>query len=111
MSETQTGEIAADHPTDPTTPGEAKKRRGRPAGKAADAKQETPQQRIDRLKSELRQAEQAKREFDAKRDSVVGQIVVSHALADPTYRRQLATLLRDKVDGKADLALLAELLG
>jgi hypothetical protein len=86
----------------------AKKTRGRPP-KSSPAP-ETPQQRIDRLKAELQQAEEAKKELERHRDSIVGKVVVTHALANPDYRRQLATLLRAEVKGKADLAALAELL-
>ncbi len=85
----------------------AKKTRGRPPKSSAP---ETPQQRIDRLKAELQQAEEAKKELERHRDSIVGKVVVTHALANPDYRRQLATLLRAEVKGKADLAALAELL-
>jgi hypothetical protein len=85
----------------------AKKTRGRPPKSSAP---ETPQQRIDRLKAELVKAEQAKKELEQQRDSIVGQVVVAHALANPDYRRQLSALLRKEITGKGDLAIIGELL-
>jgi hypothetical protein len=85
---------------------QAKNPRGRPKAAAP----ETPQQRIDRLKAELQQAEEAKKLIEQQRDSIVGKIVVAHAAANADYRRQLATLLRAEVKGKADIAIIAELL-
>jgi hypothetical protein len=84
---------------------EAKNPRGRP--KVAP---ETSQQRIDRLKAELEQAEEAKKLIEQQRDSIVGKAVVTHALAHADYRHTLATLLRAEVKNKADLAAIAELL-
>ena len=110
MTDNQAGDIAPAVPSpDQATP--AKRRRGRPAGKIPDKKSETPQQRIDRLKAELLAAEQAKRELEARRDSIVGRAVVAHALADANYRKQLAEMLRREVTSKGDLAMLGELLG
>lgn len=83
-----------------------RKSRGRPAKPTP----ETPQQRIDRLKAELQQAEDAKRALEARRDVIVGKAVVAHALANPDFRSQLVGILRAEVKGKADLAALAELL-
>lgn len=88
-----------------TTP-VAKKSRGRPKAVAP----ETPQQRIDRLQVELAQAHEAKKIAEQQRDSIVGKVVVAHALANPDYRKQLAELLRREVTGKGDLAVIAELL-
>jgi len=56
-----------------------------------------------------------KAEDDAKivaqhRDSIVGKVVVAHALANPDYRHQLTTLLRAEVKNKTDIAVIAELL-
>ncbi|HEY5328269.1 MAG TPA: hypothetical protein VIJ79_00150 [Acidobacteriaceae bacterium] len=84
----------------------AKKSRGRPKSPTP----ETPQQRIDRLKAELQQAEEAKKIAEQQRDSIVGKVVVAHALANPDYRRQLAALLRAEIKSKADLTAIAELL-
>jgi hypothetical protein len=106
MSDNQAGDTApAVTPSDT-----ARKRRGRPAGNKPDRKPETPQQRIDRLKTELRAAEQAKREIEAKQDSIVGTAIVTHALANADYRKQLAVVLRKEVTGKSDLAAISDLL-
>jgi hypothetical protein len=111
MSDNQAGDVAPAVPSsDQATPARAAKRRGRPAGNTASKKPETPQQRIDRLKTELRIAEQAKREIEARRDAIVGKAVVAHALANADYRKQLAGLLRKEVTGKGDLAIIGELL-
>lgn len=94
--------------TAPTQPG---KRRGRPPRNTSDTrKPETPRQRFDQLKADLERAQTALREFEARRDSVVGRVVVAHALADPDFRQQLAELLRREVTGKADLAVVHDLL-
>ena len=104
------------------TPAAPKKRRGRPPGskagstsvakveRRADRKPETPQQRIDRLKVELQKAEADKAALEQQRDLIVGRVVVAHALANPDYGRQLASLLRNEVKAKSDLAVLGELL-
>jgi len=112
MSDNQAGDIAPAVPSSDTLQAtRPQKRRGRPSGNAAPKKPETPQQRIERLKAELQAAEREKREIEAKRDSIVGRVLVAHALENDGYRKQLATLLRDKVKGKGDLAILTELLG
>jgi hypothetical protein len=92
--------------TAPSPSRAGKKTRGRPARPTP----ETPQQRIDRLKAELQQAEDAKRALETQRDVIVGKAVVAHALANPDFGRQLAGILRTEVKGKADLAALSELL-
>ncbi len=84
-----------------------KKTRGRPPKSSAP---ETPQQKIERLQAELQQAREAEKRRQEHRDSIVGKIVVAHALAHPDYRRQLAALLRAELKGKTDLAAIAELL-
>lgn len=98
----------------PDTDAPTKKPRGRPSGATSAAKvekkPETPQQRIAQLKAELEKAQEALREFEAKRASIVGRVVVAHALAHPDYRKQLADLLRREVTSKGDLAVIAELL-
>lgn len=83
-----------------------KKSRGRPKSPTP----ETPQQRIERLQAELQQAHEAKKIAEQQRDSIVGKVVVAHALANADYRRQLASLLRAEIKSKADLTLLAEVL-
>ena len=96
------------------TPTGPKKRRGRPAGSKAGArvekKAETPQQRIDRLRAELQKAEEDKAALERQRESIVGKAVLAHARAHPDYHKQLASLLRNEVKAKADLAILDELL-
>ena len=84
----------------------AKKSRGRPAKPT----QETPQQRINRLQAELQQAHEAQKKLEQQRDSVVGRVVVAHALAHAEYRKQLVALLREEVTSKGDLAVIGELL-
>lgn len=84
----------------------AKKTRGRPPKSAAP---ETPQQRIDRLKAELQQAEEAKKELERHRDSIVGKVLVNHALNNPDFRRQIGAILKSEVKGKSDLAAISEL--
>ena len=100
-------------PSDSLNPTPAKKR-GRPAGNKPtikpEKKAEHPQHRIDQLKAEMEKAQEALREFEEKRDSIVGKVVVAHALAHADYRKQLAALLRKEVTGKGDMALIAELL-
>ena len=85
----------------------AKKPRGRPPKAALP---ETHQQKIERLQAELEQAREAKRLADERQAGIVGRVVISHALADPDYRRQLVNLLRKEVTGKAELAAINELL-
>ena len=85
----------------------AKKPRGRPPKAALP---ETHQQKIERLQAELEQAREAKRLADERQAVIVGRVVISHALADPDYRRQLVALLRKEVTGKAELAAINELL-
>jgi hypothetical protein len=85
----------------------ARKSRGRPP-KATMT--ETPQQRIDRLRAELQKAEEAQQAAEQQQASIVGKVVIRHALAHADHRRQLATLLRAGVKSKADLAAIAELL-
>ena len=85
----------------------AKKPRGRPPKAALP---EAHQQKIERLQAELEQAREAKRLADERQAGIVGRVVISHALADPDYRRQLVTLLRKEVTGKAELAAINELL-
>ena len=113
MSDNQVGDTAPAVPsTDTLTP--SQKRRGRPAGRTSgikpEHKAETPRQRLDQLKAEMAKAEEALREFEAKRDSIVGAVVTRHALANADYRKQLAALLRKEVTSKGELAFIAELL-
>ena len=91
----------------PSPPPAAKKPRGRPPKVAMP---ETHQQKIERLQAELEQAREAKRLAEERQAGIVGRVVISHALADPDYRRQLVTLLRAEVTGKAELAAINELL-
>jgi hypothetical protein len=111
-------ETAPAIPTPDVAPTVEKKPRGRPAGRPrlADSEtpkpktHETPQQKIERLQAELQQAHEAKKIADQHRDSLVGSVVVAHALAHADYKRQLATILRAEIKNKADLAAIAELL-
>jgi hypothetical protein len=69
---------------------------------------ETPQQRIERLQAELRQAQEAQKQQDERQATIVGAAVVRHARANVDFRRQLAAALRAEV--KADIAAIANLL-
>lgn len=80
--------------------------RGRPR-KAAP---ETPEARIARLQAELRQAEHALEEAEARRVAIVGAAALRHATKNPTFRRELAAALRAEVTRKGDLATVATLL-
>jgi hypothetical protein len=97
---TTDAEIAAPSPS-PTT----KKRPGRPRSTP-----ETPQQRIERLQAELRQAQEAQKLEDEKQATIIGAAVVRHARTNADFRRQLAAVLRAEVKAKADIAAIANLL-
>jgi exopolyphosphatase/pppGpp-phosphohydrolase len=84
----------------------ATRARGRPR-KAAP---ETPEARIARLQAELRQAEQALQDAEARRVVIVGTAALRHAAKNPAFRRELAAMLRVEVTKKAELAAVAGLL-
>jgi hypothetical protein len=98
---TTDAEIAAPSPT----PAAVKKGPGRPR-----ATPETPQQRIERLQAELRQAQEAQRLADQRQAEIVGAAVIRHARTNAEFRRQLAFVLRGEVKAKADIAAIANLL-
>jgi hypothetical protein len=95
---TTDAEIAA-----PSPPPGTKKGPGRPRSAP-----ENPQQRIERLQAELRQAQEAQKQQDERQATIVGAAVVRHARANVDFRRQLAAALRAEV--KADIAAIANLL-
>jgi len=83
-----------------------KKTRGRPKSIIS----ETTKQRLERAKAEFEKASQAHKAAELNLASLIGSVVVNHARADENYRQNLATLLRDKLKSKADLAAVAEFL-
>jgi DNA-binding transcriptional regulator/RsmH inhibitor MraZ len=97
---------------EPTTPPSsldtaAKKPRGRPP-KANTT--ETPQQRIERLKAELHKAEEAQKHAEQLQASIVGAAVIHRAKSDRDFRQQIATVLRDEIRSRTDLAAIDDLL-
>lgn len=84
---------------------------GQPQGRGRPRKPEieTPQQRVARLQAELRKAEAELAALEEKRALIIGKAVLAQAREDAGFRAELAALLRRRVKGKADLAVVAEL--
>ena len=87
-------------------PSEAQKRPGRPR----NAGTESQQQRIERIREELREAEAALKASEEKRAGIVGAAVLRHVRRNPDFASQLATVLRAEIKAKADRATVADLL-
>jgi hypothetical protein len=84
------------------------RRRGRPPGQTGT---ESPEQRVERIRQELRQAEAALKVSLEKRASIVGTAALRHAQHHEEFRRHLAAALRAEVKAKGDLAIIGDLIG
>ena len=89
----------------PSSPLATKKGPGRPRSTP-----ETPQQRIERLQDELRQAQTALKISEDRRASIAGHAVLRHARHNVEFARYLAAALRSEVKAKADQATIRDLL-
>jgi hypothetical protein len=91
-------------------PGDAstgKRTRGRPPAQSAA---ETHQQRIARLQSELRQAQEALKTSEDRRASIVGHACLRHIRHNTEFARQLAAALRAEIKAKAEQNVVRDLL-
>ncbi len=84
----------------------AKNRPGRPRKNP-----ETPEQRIERLQAELQQAQLVLKVAEETRAAIVGTAAIRRARLHQEFRHHLAVALRAEVKSKADLAVIADLLG
>jgi hypothetical protein len=87
-------------------PSDTKKPRGRPRQSAS----ETHRQRIERLQTELKQAQTALRETEERRASIVGHAALRHASHNTEFARHLASALRAEINSKADRAAVGDLM-
>jgi hypothetical protein len=93
-------------PSSPAVSGETK-RRGRPPGQSGT---ESPEQKVERIRQELRQAEAALKASEEKRASIIGTAALRHARRHEEFRRHLAAALRAEVKAKGDLAVIGDLI-
>ena len=89
------------------TPPGAKNTRGRPR----QGNTESQQQKIERIRQELRQAEAALKISEEKRAAIVGAAALRHARRHAEFARQLAAMLRAEIKAKTDRAIVADLMG
>lgn len=82
----------------------------RSRGRPRKAAPETPEARIARLQAELRQAEDALRQVEARRVEIVGAAALRHAEKNPAFRRELAAMLRAELTKRAEREAVASLL-
>ena len=94
-------------PASPAPSSGGKNARGRPRQGNA----ESQQQKIERIRQELRQAEAALKISEEKRASIAGAAAIRHARRNTEFSRQLAAALRAEVKAKADRATVADLMG
>src|SRR5271166_238018 len=87
-------------------PSSGKNARGRPR----QGNTESQQQKIERIRQELRQAEAALKVSEEKRASIVGAAALRHSRHHMEFARQLAAMLRAEVKSKADRVTVADLL-
>jgi hypothetical protein len=94
-----------------STPSPAPSSGGKNArGRPRQGNAESQQQKIERIRQELRQAEAALKVSEEKRASIVGAAVIRHARHHTEFARHLTAALRAEVKAKADRTTVADLL-
>jgi hypothetical protein len=82
-----------------------RKRRGRP-----HTGPENHKQRVERLQSELKEAQAAMKQAEEKRAGIVGAAALRHARRNSEFSRQLADALRAEIKSKAERSAVGDLL-
>jgi len=90
----------------PFTTTEPKKKLGRPSRTAA----ETQKQKIERLQTELKEAQEALRANEEKRALIVGHASLRHARHNTEFARMLASALRTEIRSKVDRMAIRDLI-